>query len=256
MGAVPLLSFIVPAHNEQQLLARTLQALRTAAREVGVRHEIVVVDDSSTDDTVAIATAHGARVVHVQHRQIARTRNAGAAAARGDRLIFVDADTRVPAETLRATLRAWDHGIVAGGAGVHLDGRLPLSARLMLPPFRLFLRATRLAAGCYVFCTRAAFEASGGFPEDVFAGEELFFSRALWRQGRFRVLPEPVISSGRKLRTHSQWEFFRPFLAGLALGPYAVKSRRHLAMWYGERRDDPDVPDRRDARGLASYPPG
>jgi glycosyltransferase involved in cell wall biosynthesis len=155
----------------------------------------VAVDDSSTDDTAAIARAHGARVVHVQHRQIARTRNAGAAAARGDRLIFMDADTRVPAETLRATLRAWDSGIVAGGASVHLDGRLPLGARLMLPPFRLFMRTARLAAGCYVFCTREAFEGAGGFPADIFAGEELFFSRALWRQGRFRVLREPVISA-------------------------------------------------------------
>ena len=236
-----LLSFVVPAHNEQQLLGGTLESLHAAAQAVGVAYELIVVNDSSTDATAAIAEAHGARVIHVKHRQIARARNAGAEAARGDRLIFVDADTHVPLDTLRATLRAWDRGLVAGGASVHLNGRLPLSARLTLPALRLFMRAARLAAGCYVFCTRDAFERAGGFPADVFAGEELFFSRALWRQGRFRVLAEPVVSSGRKLRTHSPWEFFKPFLAGVALGPRAVKSRRHLAMWYGDRRHDPEL---------------
>ena len=241
MDAVPLLSFIVPAHNERQLLGRTLTALHATAREVGIPYEVIVVNDSSTDDTSVIAEAHGACVVHVRHRQIARTRNSGAAAARGNRLIFVDADTFVPPETLRATLRAWENGVVAGGASVHLDGRLPLGARLALPVFRLFMRATRLAAGCYVFCTREAFDAAGGFPVELFAGEELAFSRALRRQGRFVVLREPVVSSGRKLRTHSHWEVCKLFTASLTRGTGVVKSRRHLEVWYGDRRHDPDL---------------
>ena len=236
-----LLSFVVPAHNEQQLLGGTLESLHTAAQSVGVAYELIVVNDGSTDGTAAIAEAHGARVIHVKHRQIARARNAGAEAARGDRLDFCGCGhPRAGGHPARHS-QGVDRGIVAGGASVHLDGRLPLSARLTLPALRLFMRAARLAAGCYVFCTRDAFERAGGFPADVFAGEELFFSRALWRQGRFRVLAEPVVSSGRKLRTHSPWEFFTPFLAGVALGPRAVKSRRHLAMWYGDRRHDPEL---------------
>lgn len=234
------LAFIVPAHNEQQLLGRTLSALRAAAAEVGVDYELIVVNDSSTDETPAIAAAHGARVVHVTHRQIAATRNAGAQAATAPRLIFVDADTVVPAATLRATLEAWNRGVVAGGASVHLDGRLPLAARLSLPPFRLGMRVARLAAGCYVFCTREAFEAVGGFDTRLFAGEELAFSRSLWSQGPFRVLRAPVYSSGRKLRTHSYWEITKLFLNGLR-GPGLVKSRRHLELWYGDRRHDPDA---------------
>jgi cellulose synthase/poly-beta-1,6-N-acetylglucosamine synthase-like glycosyltransferase len=232
-------SFIVPAHNEQQLLGRTLAALHAAAREVEVAYEVVVVSDSSTDDTAAIARAHGARVIEVAHRQIAATRNAGARAALGARLIFVDADTVVPAETLRATLAAWRSGVVAGGASVHLDGRLPLAARLSLPPFRLAMRLARLAAGCYVFCTREAFDGAGGFDTRLFAGEELAFSRSLWSQGPVRVLREPVYSSGRKLRTHSSWEITQLFLNSLR-GPGLVRSRRHLALWYGERREDPE----------------
>jgi cellulose synthase/poly-beta-1,6-N-acetylglucosamine synthase-like glycosyltransferase len=237
---VSLLSFIVPAHNEQQLLGRTLAGLHTAAMAVGVPYDIVVADDSSTDDTASIAAHHGATVVHVRHRQIAAARNAGAAAARSDRLIFVDADTIVPEETLRATLAAWNGGAIGGGASVHLDGRLPLSARFGMPVFRAGMRAARLAAGCYVFSTREAFDAVGGFDTRLFAGEELAFSRSLWRQGRFIVLREPVVSSGRKLRTHSAWEVAKLFLAA-ARGPALVRSRRHLDLWYGERRHDPDA---------------
>jgi glycosyltransferase involved in cell wall biosynthesis len=232
------LSFVVPAHNEQQLLGGTLASLHMSARAVRVPYEIVVVDDSSTDDTARIGREHGVRVIRVEHRHIARTRNAGAAAATGSRLIFVDADTRVPVETLRATLRAWEDGVVAGGASLYLDGRLPLVARWTLPTFRMLMRRARLAAGCYVFCTREAFEAVGGFPPDVYAGEELYFSRAMRKLGRFDVLAEPVFSSGRKLRTHSPWEVARLFLAGLTQGTRLVKSRRHLDLWYGERRHD------------------
>ncbi len=238
---MPLISFIVPAHNEAQLLGQTLTALHAAAGEVGVSYEIVVANDASTDSTPAIAAAHGARVIHVSHRQIALTRNSGAAVAHGALLIFVDADTVVPAQTLRATLDAWRAGAVGGGASVHLDGRLPLSARLALHPFRLGMRVARLAAGCYVFCTREAFDAVGGFDARLFAGEELAFSRSLWKQGRFVVLRERVTSSGRKLRTHSAWEVLKLFLSSVARGPAVVRSRAHLDLWYGERRHDPDV---------------
>jgi len=238
---VPDISFIVPAHNEAQLLGQTLTALHAAAREVDVSWEIVVANDASTDSTPAIASAHGAVVVHVAHRQIALARNAGASVARGALLVFVDADTMVPAETLRATLAAWRAGAIGGGASVHLDGRLPWSARLALHPFRFGMRMARLAAGCYVFCTRPAFDAVGGFDARLFAGEELAFSRSLGRQGRFVVLRERVVSSGRKLRTHSAWEVFTLFLNSVARGQSVVRSRRHLDLWYGDRRHDPDA---------------
>src|SRR5215467_13374571 len=88
-----VISFVVPAYNEERLLGRTLAALHSAARALSQPYELVVVDDGSTDRTAAIATAGGATVVSVQFRQIARVRNAGAAAATGEVLIFVDADT-------------------------------------------------------------------------------------------------------------------------------------------------------------------
>src|SRR5690242_3953856 len=85
------LSFVVPAHDEAPRLPATLASLHAAARACGVDYEIVVVDDASTDATAEVAAANGARVLRVEHRHIAATRNAGAAAATGARLVFVDA---------------------------------------------------------------------------------------------------------------------------------------------------------------------
>ena len=78
-----MISFIVPAYNEERLLGRTLAAIHTAARELGRPYELIVADDASTDGTAAVACESGARVVGVRFRQIARVRNAGAAAAVG-----------------------------------------------------------------------------------------------------------------------------------------------------------------------------
>ena len=233
-----MLTFVVPAHNEELLLGRTLAAIHAAARRVGRPYEVIVADDDSTDRTAAVAAEHGARVVAVRNRQIAATRNAGARAAIGDVLIFVDADTIVSAALVSASLAALEAGAVGGGASMRLDGRIPWYGRVMTLIVLAGMRAGRLAAGCYLFCTRAAFEAAGGFDERLFATEEIALSRALQRLGRLVILRDAVETSGRKLRTYSGWEILR-LLATLATsGRSALRSRRHLDLWYGARRID------------------
>jgi glycosyltransferase involved in cell wall biosynthesis len=233
-----VISFVVPAHNEERLLGRTLDAIHAAARALALSYELIVVDDASTDRTADIAVEHGARLVSGNFRQIARVRNAGAAAAAGDRLIFVDADTVVPADTLRATLRELDGGAVGGGASVYIDGRLPLWVRLAMPPFRMMFRISRMAAGCYIFCRRADFEAAGRFDDRLYIAEEIALSLALHRRGRFVVLREPVLTSGRKVRTHSPWELIRLLFLLLRHGTGLLRQRDRLTLWYGERRDE------------------
>src|SRR5438093_3645106 len=132
-----MISFIVPAHNEEALLGRTLSAIHESVRVSREPYEIVVVNDASTDRTGEIALEHGVHVISVSHRQIAATRNTGAAAATGDILIFVDADTTVAEPALRAAMDAVRQGAVGGGASVRFDeGRLPIYDRvryLLLP---------------------------------------------------------------------------------------------------------------------------
>jgi glycosyltransferase involved in cell wall biosynthesis len=234
-----VISFIIPAYNEERLLGDTLDAVHTAARVLDEAYEVVVADDASTDQTAAIAERGGARVVRVSHRQIAATRNSGARAAKGDFLIFVDADTLVNEVVVRKALAALRGGAAGGGSAIRFDDPVPLYARVLLPLCVRLYRAARLASGCFLFCSRRAFEKAGGFNEGLFGAEELAMSQALRRQGRFVILREAVTTSGRKLRIYSGWELWR-VLCGLGLGGWnSVRDRSGLEIWYGERRDDP-----------------
>ena len=234
-----MISFIVPVYNEELLIGRALSAIHAAAGELSRPYEIIVVDDGSTDRTATLADECGARVVNVHHRQIARVRNAGARMAAGDILVFVDADTVITAPTLRATLDALAEGAVGGGASLRLDGSIPWHGWLLLWLVQAGMRLGRFAAGCYVFCTREAFDAVGGFDERLFATEEIALSRALARQGRVVILRETVESSGRKLRTFSGWEILRLLSAVAFHGSGALRRRDGLELWYGHRRINP-----------------
>lgn len=234
-----MISFIVPAYNEEQHIRRTLEAIHRAAESVCEQYEIVVADDASSDRTGAIAAECGALVVQVSLRQIAATRNAGARAAAGDLLFFVDADTIVTPDAVGCAVALMRAGAVGGGATVRFDGALPLHFRALAATTVAISRLTRLSLGCFMFCTRAAFEAAGGFNERLFAAEEIALSRALKRQGRFRILRETVTTSGRKVRAHSGWEVWRA-LGNAALHMLGiVRGRRGLDAWYGGRRHDP-----------------
>ncbi|MFO0913758.1 MAG: glycosyltransferase [Pirellulales bacterium] len=230
-----MISFIIPAHNEAAWIVATLKAIRSAGESVGVPYEVIVVDDASTDETARLAEQAGAAVVRVAHRQIAATRNAGARTARGDVFFFVDADTLASAEAVRAGLDALRRGAAGGGCLVRFDERLPLWARgayaIAEPAARLF----KMAGGCFLFCTRQAYEASGGFCERYFAAEEAVFVRALKRQGRFVVVKPTVVTSARKLHGFSTWQILRESWRWLFGGPEAYRQREGLEFWYGDR---------------------
>ena len=234
---VAMLSFIVPAHNEEALLGRTLDAIRGTAAEVGQPFEIVVADDASTDGTAEVARQHGARVVSVNNRQIAATRNAGARAAQGERLIFVDADTVINASVLAAALRAMDKGAVGGGAPPRLEGPVPLYVRLFVLWLSVFMRIASLSGGAFMFCKRDVFEAVGGFNEKLFGAEDAALSAALRREGRFVILWRRVLTSGRRARTMSGLRMLW-FFVGTAFFPSRMlKNRARVeGMWYDSNR--------------------
>src|SRR3954470_10731320 len=130
-----MITFIIPAHNEEAWIGRCLSAIRTAMESAGTEHEIIVVDDSSTDGTSCIARQQDARVLRVEHRQIAATRNAGAREAHGDVLFFVDADTLINAVVIQSALRTIREGAVGGGCVPRFEGWLPLWWRMFYPFF-------------------------------------------------------------------------------------------------------------------------
>ena len=233
-----MISFIVPAHNEEAWIGRCVSAIRNGAESLGEPHEIIVVDDASSDATASIARQQGAQVIRVEHRQIAATRNAGAQQAHGDILFFVDADTLTNAPAIQSALRAVRAGAIGGGCVPRFEGWLPWWFRLMEPLIRPAVRLARfLPSGTFLFCTRSAFQTTGGFDENYYAAEEVLFVAALKRQGRFAILVETVITSGRKFREHSFVTFARLTARLVFLGSRGVRSRRGLEYWYEPERE-------------------
>jgi glycosyltransferase involved in cell wall biosynthesis len=233
-----VISIVVPAYNEEALLAATLTHLRAAAGALGEPYEVIVVDDGSTDRTAAIAVAHGARLVSVNVRQIGAARNAGAKMASGELLVFVDADTLVPPEVLRGAVAAFRAGAVGGGSGARQDSNDPPWGPAVFGFAAWLIRTAGWAAGCFMFVSTDVFRRVGGFDKRYFAGEEIHLSRLVKKHGRFVILRERVITSGRKGRLFTGWQVFAQFAR--ALWPGTLKRRDRLGIWYGGEREKDD----------------
>lgn len=225
------LSFVIPAWNEERLIGKTINAIRSSAKSH--EFEIIVADDASDDRTAELAVSLGATLVRCNNRQIGPTRNNGAAVATGDLLIFVDADTIISAAVVRETVQAIENGAVAGGSFPKFDGKIPLLAKILTPILEIMFRVLRLAAGAYMFCTPESFSNAGGFDPKFFAAEEVHLSKKLHKEGSFKTIDAQVTTSGRKFRTHSSIEILTTLLLVSIPGIRHIRKRKKL--WYGER---------------------
>jgi glycosyltransferase involved in cell wall biosynthesis len=232
-----MISFIVPAYNEELELSSTIAAIQAATSGVAQAYEIIVVDDASTDATPEIAAQAGARVLSIHRRQIAAVRNAGARVAQGEYLFFVDADTRINRTHIMEAIAAVESGYAGGSARVVIDGFVPLWGRILVRVFCTLYFGLNLGAGAFLFTTRRNFNAVGGFDERYFVGEEVYFSLALRKLGRFKVLREPILTSGRKLRMYSARQIFGNFFAVIIGGRRVARSRAKLHLWYDGKRE-------------------
>jgi glycosyltransferase involved in cell wall biosynthesis len=245
MCSAPDYSIVVPAYNEEVLLPATLERLAEAMRATSLTGEVVVCDNNSSDGTAAIAREAGASVAFEPVNQISRARNTGARHAAGRFLVFVDADTEVPGALLREALRRLASGeVCGGGATVEMEGIQEGFPSRLVSLWNAVSRSRRLAAGSFVFVTREAFEAVGGFSEGVYASEEIWLSRAVRRWGRgrgqrFEIIGHPpVVTSGRKARWYPTPVLLSVGLLIMLL-PFLLRSRRFCWLWY--RRPAPEA---------------
>jgi glycosyltransferase involved in cell wall biosynthesis len=229
-----MISFVVPAHNEELWIGKCLGSIRTTMEKLAERYEVIVVDDASTDSTPRIAEQMGARTFRVEHRKISAVRNAGARAAGGEVFFFVDADTQINERAVSAALAALRAGAAGGGCLIDLEGSIPMWARIILFFAVLVARLLQWACGCFVFCTREAYVATGGFSESMYAGEDLAFVQALKKVGGFVVLKPKVVTSGRKLDVVGPWDVIKLALTIALRGPH-YESKWVLDILYGRR---------------------
>ena len=232
-----MLSFIVPAHNEELWIGKCLASIGKTMETVAQPFEVIVVDDASTDSTHQIAQQMGVRILRVEHRKISAVRNAGARMACGEVFFFVDADTQVNERAVRAALAALRAGAAGGGCIPELDGPIPLWGRIIHFMACVIGRLIRWVGGCFLFCTREAYSATGGFSESLYAGEDIAFVQALKKVGRFVVLKPTVITSGRKLDVVGPWEVMGLMLRIAIRGP-RYESKWVLDILYGRRAQD------------------
>ncbi|MGZ8329532.1 MAG: TIGR04283 family arsenosugar biosynthesis glycosyltransferase [Rhodoplanes sp.] len=190
------LSIIIPVLDEEAEIAHVLAAL-APLRSRGV--ETIVVDGGSRDRTVALAAPLADRVITAPRGRAVQM-NAGAVAATGDVLLFLHADTRLPAEADRLVLdglarsgRQW------GRFDVRISGRHPL-LRVVAALMNIRSRLTGIATGDQaMFVRRDLFERVGGFPA-IPLMEDVAFSRAAKRVG------EPLCPSPRAITSGRRWE--------------------------------------------------
>jgi glycosyltransferase involved in cell wall biosynthesis len=237
------LSVVVPAFNEERLLAGTLAAIREAAACFEPDGwELIVCDNNSTDRTAEIARAAWATVVFEPHNQISRARNRGAAAAAGEWLLFVDADSTPSPELFQDLREAIASGRVLGGGTTVASDRDALSVRAVLMLWNALSRSLRWAAGAFVYCRRDAFVAAGGFSEELYASEELELSGRLKRlahaEGKeFRILHRhPLRTSARKLHLYGWLELSLVFGRFLRSPRRTLRSAKDCSPWYDGRR--------------------
>ncbi len=234
-------SVVVPAFNEERLLGDSLRAIR-AAMKAFEDAELIICDNNSTDRTAEIARAAGARVVFEPVNQISRARNAGAAQAGGDWIVFVDADS-TPSRELFAEIAELIAGgrCLAGGSTIGYENT-HWSVRVGIALWNGASRLGRWAAGSLVFCEAAAFREAGGFSEQLYAGEELDLFRKLKRMARAKgreiviLHRHPLLTSDRKLRLWGWKAGFRFILRVIATRGRALRSRTDCYSWYDGRR--------------------
>ncbi|MBI3885038.1 MAG: glycosyltransferase [Opitutae bacterium] len=242
---LPRFSIVVPAYNEARLLPRLIATLQAAAQRYSggpEQIEIIVADNSSTDETAAVARNMGCQVARVERRAIAAARNGGAQIARGEILGFVDADMQVHPETfdgIDGAIRR--HGVIGGATGVRPErwsAGIAATWAMVLPMVWLFGMDTGV-----VFCRRADFLALGGYREDRLVAEDVDFlvrlKRRGWRQRqRFVRIPRfKAIVSMRKFDKHGDWHQI-PSMVRLGWNLLFAKAkfdREIQCYWYEDR---------------------
>ncbi len=235
------ITLVIPAFNEENYLGKTLKSIFKAAKSYYGRFEVIVVDNNSNDRTAEIAKESGATVVFEPKNQIARARNAGAAAAKGKYLVFLDADTTVKGDIFDKVDDNLSSGkVIGGGAWVEPDSGL--GGKLIFKYLvNRMLSLKNVTVGPFLYCEREAFEKVGGFDEELFTAEEFTLADSLKKEGKknkkkWKIIKyskkHRLVTSARRFGSYGGLEMFQQNAHLLWDTQQKIRKKEHGRFWY------------------------
>jgi len=207
------ISVVVPAHNEEKFIRDCFASIQTAARNVPVPVETVVVLNRCSDRTEDIAREFSAVRIHDDSRRLGRIRNRGVQATLYDTIVTCDADSRLHPMSLRnVMLKLAGPDVIGGGMALVFDRR---STGIWFTERLLDVGTFITGLSCGAFWTRKeAFHSIGGFNEQLAMGEDVDFAQRLRQLGRQRgqryerLRDTPLLTSARKFNHFGDWHYF------------------------------------------------
>lgn len=221
------ISIIIPVLNEVNTIKQTLASLKNASSV-----EIIVVDGGSKDETIAVAKSFGVEVISSDLGR-ATQMNMGAKVATGDILLFLHADTRIAPNFDILIRQALAGDFIAGAFELKIDANLP-GIRLIEKMVNLRSHLFSLPYGDQaIFISSKVFHQIGGFP-NLPIMEDFVFIRQLKKLGKINIIPQPVITSGRR------WQKLGVIKTTLInqliiIGYFLGVSPDQLARWYRKK---------------------
>jgi rSAM/selenodomain-associated transferase 2 len=235
----PWLSIVIPARNDAEALARTLDHLLTLP---GMDAAEVIVAAAGDSAGTARAVAGRARVIEPEGSTRAQLMNAGAAGATGEAIFFLHADSFPPRDALALIRRALDDPRAVGGAFEHLFAEPVRSLRAITWINRVRYRLTHNYYGDQGQFVRAAvFHTLGGF-RDLRLMEDLDFAQRLKRHGRSVLVTTPLVTSGRRFLARGPWRTFFFIVWLLGRWTLGLDTERYAERWRGPASRTPGTP--------------
>jgi rSAM/selenodomain-associated transferase 2 len=235
----PWLSIVVPTRNDAAALARTLDHLGRLAGVDGT--EVIVAAAGDVEGTTA-AVGTRARLLWPGGSTRAQLMNAGAAAAAGEVILFLHADSFPPNDALALIRHALGDPRAVGGAFEHAFAEPVWSLRAINAINRARYRLTRNYYGDQgIFVRAAVFRALGGYRELALM-EDLDFAQRLKRRGRSALITTPLVTSGRRFLARGPWRTFFFIVWLLARWTLRLDTQRYAERWRGPASRTPGAP--------------
>ena len=203
-------SVIIPARNEERFIPRCLESIKQAAEQIENEVETVVVLNRCTDKTEEIARRYGAVIAREDAQNLSMIRNAGAAAASGEILVTIDADSWMSPGTLREVCAKIQTERYVGGGSLVRPERLSVGIVCSIAAVLPYLARHGVSFGMF-WCNRSDFEAIDGFNPEFVTIEDIDFANRLRRHGRASgrkfgtVWRHPITTSCRKFDEFGDW---------------------------------------------------